>query len=95
MWHLRPELVKPDRFEKRIPIWRSPHVKDDLLDHGSIKLAYHFTEVSPKGVQGDPTIASKEKGERFLNLIVDEVAKLLLDFSQWDLKTLMAGVIST
>jgi creatinine amidohydrolase len=95
MWHLRPELVKPDRFEKRIPIWRSPLLKDDLLDHGSIKVAYHFTEVSPKGVQGDPTIASKEKGERFLNLIVDEVAKLLLDFSQWDLKTLMAGVIST
>ena len=94
MWHLRPELVKPERFEKRIPIWRSRHVKDDLLDHGSIKLAYHFTEVSPTGVQGDPTLASREKGEKFLCLIVEEVAGMLIDFSQWDLKTLMAGVVS-
>jgi len=92
MWHLRPELVKPENFEKRIPTWRSPLMRDDLLDSGDIKVAYHFTDVSPKGVQGDPTLASKEKGERFLAMIVDEVAKMLVDFSRMDLKNLIAGI---
>jgi creatinine amidohydrolase len=92
MWYLRPELVKPENFEKRIPTWRSPLMRDDLLDSGDIKVAYHFSDVSPKGVQGDPTLASREKGERFLGMIVNEVAKMLLDFSQMDLKNLIASI---
>jgi len=95
MWHLRPEVVKPERFEKRITRWRSPLVRDDLLDSGNIKLAFHFPDVTPKGFQGDPTLATREKGEKFLRLIVDEVAKFLLDFSQWDLKSLTAGADTT
>jgi creatinine amidohydrolase len=91
MWHLRPELVKPDRFRKRITRWRSPLVRDDLLDSGQIKLAFHFPDVTPQGFQGDPTLASREKGEKFLGLIVDEVARFLVDFSGWDLKNLPAG----
>ncbi len=91
MWYLRPELVKPERFQKRITRWRSPLVRDDLLDSGEIKLAFHFPDVTPQGFQGDPTLASREKGEKFLNLIVDEVARFLMDFSQWDLKNLPAG----
>jgi creatinine amidohydrolase len=92
MWYLRPELVKPENFEKRILIWRSPLMRNDLLDSGDIKVAYHSTDISPNGVQGDPTLASREKGERFLGLIVDEVAKMLVDFSQMDLKNLITGV---
>ena len=91
MWHLRPETVKPERFQKRITRWRSPHVKDDLLDSGHIKLGFHFPDITPQGFQGDPTLASPEKGEKFLGLIVDEVARFLLDFSQWDLQHLTAG----
>jgi creatinine amidohydrolase len=91
MWHLRPELVKPDRFRKCITRWRSPLVRDDLLDSGHIKLAFHFPDVTSQGFQGDPTLASREKGEKFLGLIVDEVARFLIDFSQWDLKNLPAG----
>ena len=52
------------------------------------------TAVSPKGVQGDPTLASREKGEPFLKLIVKEVAAMVTDFSQRDLQTPMAGVVS-
>jgi creatinine amidohydrolase len=92
MWHLRPELVKPENFEKRIPTWRSPLMRDDLLDSGDIKVAYHFTDVSPKGVQGDPTLATREKGEKFLGLIVDEVAEMLLDFGKMDLNNLIASI---
>ena len=95
MWHLRPEVVKPERFEKRITRWRSPLVRDDLLDSGHIKLAFHFPDVTPKGFQGDPTLATREKGEKFLGMIVDEVARFLLDFSQWDLKSLTAGADTT
>jgi creatinine amidohydrolase len=92
MWYLRPELVKPEKFEKRIPTWRSPLMRDDLLDSGDIKVAYHFPDVSPKGVQGDPTLATREKGQKFLALIVDEVAEMLLDFGKMDLKNLIASI---
>ena len=78
--------------DKAETTWRNPLMRDDLLDSGDIKVAYHFTDVSPKGVQGDPTLASKEKGERFLAMIVDEVAKMLVDFSRMDLKNLIAGI---
>ncbi len=88
MWHLRPELVKPERFAKRITRWSSPLLRDDLLDSGNVKLAFHFPDVTPMGFQGDPTLASREKGEKFLRLIVDEVASFLIDFSRWDLKHL-------
>lgn len=88
MWYLRPELVKPERFEKRIAVWKTPFVRDDLLESGSVKLAFHFPDVTPQGFQGDPTLATREKGERFLTLIVEEIAKLLVDFSRWDLKHL-------
>jgi len=88
MWHLRPELVKPERFQKRITVWQHPLLRDDLLDAGSVKLALHFPDVTPPGFQGDPTLASQEKGERFLGLIVDEVVRLLEDFSRWDLQHL-------
>jgi creatinine amidohydrolase len=85
MWHLRPELVKPERFQKRITVWQHPLLKDDLLESGQVKLAFHFPDVTPTGFQGDPTLASREKGARFLELIVAEVAALLADFSRWDL----------
>ncbi|HSB81865.1 MAG TPA: creatininase family protein [Candidatus Methylomirabilis sp.] len=88
MWHLRPELVKSDRFAKRITRWHNPLLRDDLLDSGSVRLAFHFPDVTPLGFQGDPTLASQEKGEQFLRLIVDEVAAFLTDFSRWDLKHL-------
>jgi creatinine amidohydrolase len=88
MWYLRPELVKPERFAKRITVWKTPLMRDDLLESGSIKLAFHFPDVTPQGFQGDPTLATREKGECFLGLIVEEVAKLLIDFSHWDLKHL-------
>jgi creatinine amidohydrolase len=85
MWHLRPELVKPDRFRRRIAVWQHPLVREDLLESGPVKLAYHFPDVTPMGFQGDPTLATREKGEQFLELIVAEVAALLTDFSRWDL----------
>jgi creatinine amidohydrolase len=85
MWHLRPELVKPDRFRKRIAVWQHPLLKDDLLESGQVKLALHFPDVTPTGFQGDPSLATREKGAQFLELIVAEVAGLLEDFSRWDL----------
>ncbi|MFB3818726.1 MAG: creatininase family protein [Candidatus Methylomirabilales bacterium] len=88
MWHLRPELVKPERITKRITVWQHPLLKDDLLESGQVKLAFHFPDVTPTGFQGDPTLATREKGERFLELIVAEVAALLADFSRWDLRHL-------
>ncbi len=66
-------------------------MRDDLLDSGRIKQAFHFPDVTSQGFHGDPTLASREKREKFPGLIVDEVARFLIDFNQWDLKNLPWG----
>ena len=42
-----------------------------------------FHEVTPSGVMGHPDLASAEKGQRFLDGIVKEVAAFVEHFLTW------------
>lgn len=85
MLALDPSAVRWEKVKKSIPQWKSKYVLDDLLGGGQVVPALHVADFSPTGVLGDPTIATKEKGERFLEAIVNEVAAFILDFAGWDL----------
>lgn len=61
MMHLREELVRKDKIVDCIP-----GVPRDYLNYASI------FKYSPSGVWGMPSLATKEKGERILNLLVSK-----------------------
>ncbi|RLF14170.1 MAG: hypothetical protein DRJ66_06535 [Thermoprotei archaeon] len=61
MLYLRPDLVRKESAKDYIP-----HVTRDYLDYLSM------LDISPYGVWGEPTKATKEYGEKLLNNIVKE-----------------------
>jgi len=79
---LRPQLVRKEKIKRCMP----PEViKDyvfyDLLKPSIVDMTLDTGEFSPEsGVCGDPTVASAEKGRRFFNAVVDDMAEFLKKF---------------
>ena len=88
--YLREGLVKMDRAVKNMGTRRSEFESIDLADPRRGVLVYTLGgggaagEPGESGTLGDPTVASKEKGARFFDGIVDQVAKVLQDISRMD-----------
>ncbi len=90
--YLQPDLVEMDKAVKRVP--RSPipeYIYADLLGDSPISMAvpydcssktvweYTFCE---SGVAGDPTVASKEKGEKIFNYVINDMHKFFDKLSE-------------
>jgi creatinine amidohydrolase len=74
----RPDLVRAER----VPDGRqavSEFLGKDMLVGGSVSISRHFSEISQHGAVGDPRTASAEKGERFFEVIVARLAKLVTE----------------
>ena len=54
--------------------WRS------LIDPPPLSFVDRWSRISESGVVGDATLASKEKGERLFEVIVDRLAELIEEF---------------
>ena len=80
-----PHLVKKDLIEKKTAHWRTKYIVLDFQDAGRVNLAQHMRDFTTTGVSGDPTVASKEKGERFFAEIAGALSQLIREFSTWDL----------
>ena len=84
MLFLDPESVRTDRAARAIPQWKTEYVLDDLMKGGRAGLAYHVADVSPMGTLGDPSIATREKGEKWIEAMIRGVADLIVDFASWE-----------
>lgn len=75
--HLRPDLVDMDAAEGTP--WDSPYdrARDDLSHPGPLAAYADFDAYSDTGSVGEPELATPEKGERFFEVFVDEVADVL------------------
>jgi creatinine amidohydrolase len=73
---LRPELVQMDKAVKEIPDWNE-NVWNDWPAGGPLSFWPHWSGFTESGVMGDPTEATAEKGERFLEAACDEVARFI------------------
>jgi creatinine amidohydrolase len=69
MLHLTPELVK-GRSKKERPKFKRPFIASDKLKYW------------PGAVNGDPSLATKEKGERFFKVMVDKTVGLVADIEK-------------
>lgn len=58
------------------------HGARDLLDSGSVTIGFDFAESAPKGIMGDPTVASADTGEKIVAAVVDRLVDLLEEYKQ-------------
>jgi creatinine amidohydrolase/Fe(II)-dependent formamide hydrolase-like protein len=67
----RPELVDMSKAESWVPSFSSQYL--DFSSSQSIEWYTHTAKISPSGVMGDPTQASKEKGEKIWKLMASHL----------------------
>jgi creatinine amidohydrolase len=74
---LEPELVQMDRAVREIPL-RTPNVHMDWAD-GPLSFMPHWSSLTRSGVTGDATLATAEKGRRWLARAQDEIAEYIAE----------------
>jgi creatinine amidohydrolase len=83
MLHLCPQRVKMERAKRDGPTHTDAYRKADMQYGRPVYFVNEFHEVSETGVVGDPTLATAEKGKRFLDGIVAEVTAFVEAFGTW------------
>lgn len=75
--HLRPELVREDEIEGTR--WETPYdgARNDLTGAGAVSEYVNFDTLSESGCVGEPELATAEKGERFFEIFVEELADVI------------------
>jgi len=74
--YLRPDLVKMEKAAKHILKNQTEFIQYDLISTAPVAILEPFSRLSETGVQGDPTLATKEKGK----IIVEKAAERLAEF---------------
>jgi creatinine amidohydrolase len=82
---VRPDLVRGEHVSPDGRQAVSEFLGKDMLVGGSVSISRHFSEISEHGAVGDPRTASAEKGERFFEVIVTRLAKLVSEIESGQL----------
>jgi creatinine amidohydrolase/Fe(II)-dependent formamide hydrolase-like protein len=72
---VRPHLVQMDKVEKFVPEFSSRYL--NFTTKRSVEWYARTARISPSGVLGDPTIASREKGEQMWEVMVRNLVELV------------------
>lgn len=85
--HLDGGLVRTDciqaEYPPAIPGW---FVIDMTQPGGPVKIGTRFEDITRRGVVGDPTLATPEKGRRFFEAAVGRLEQLLIAFARWSIE---------
>lgn len=84
MMHDSPELTIPILARDGSWFPKSRFLTGDLMVGAPVSLAWNLRDLTSDGILGNPKIASAERGEVLMKLIVDEVSEFLVDFKRWD-----------
>lgn len=76
-------LVDLDGAETHYHDLRSRYLSTDLFGVGKARRYIPFDRLSPTGTLGDPSLATREKGERILAVCTEELLAFLQEFSGW------------
>jgi len=64
--YLRPELVEKDKMTSReAPSLTNQFIYDDLFGSGPVHMVNRWSRITETGVEGDPMLATPEKGKEF------------------------------
>jgi creatinine amidohydrolase len=81
--HLRPDLIEIDRAVTTYPDPGSSYLTTDLLGGQAIRVYHDFSDLSPSGTLGDPSLASPEAGAHFFGATVEALSAFIADFRTW------------
>jgi creatinine amidohydrolase len=85
MLHLRPDLVELDRAEVAYPNPGSGYLTTDLLGGSAVRTYHDFRDLSESGTLGDPSLATRQKGQRFFDAVVADLVSFVGDFAEWQI----------
>lgn len=86
MMHVRPDLVKMNRADTVYPDPGSPYLTTDLLGSSAVRTYLDFKDLSPTGVLGDPSHASRQAGSRYFTAVVEALRRFIDDFAGWPIE---------
>jgi len=78
------ESVDMTRASKFLPRWSNGYFMPGWYVPSKIHLGFHLSDISTTGVVGDPTVASAEQGEAFLEAAGKAVAAFFVAFAGWE-----------
>ena len=80
---VRPELVKMESARRFVPRFSSRYL--NFTSKRSVGWYARVAKISPSGVLGDPTKATREKGEQMWKLMVKNLVELVEDIKDLSL----------
>lgn len=81
MLHIRPDLVHMDKTVEEYV-----RLAPGAVENGFMKVFISGRMATPCGTNGDSRLATKEKGEKILNAMVDAIELFLKTYDSWDSK---------
>ncbi len=84
--HLNEGAVAMDLAKADFGFPPSDFIYHDLAGMGPVNLAPWHSQISDQGVVGDPTVATRENGERWFDATVERMAELVVEFRNWHTK---------
>jgi creatinine amidohydrolase len=84
--YLRGELVRFERAAKDIHFQKTEFFYWDLQAPSPVFFQEWFSRYSKTGTVGDPTKASREKGERFVEAVVERLMQLIREFREREIQ---------
>jgi creatinine amidohydrolase/Fe(II)-dependent formamide hydrolase-like protein len=81
---LRPELVQMNKARKFVPKFSSHYL--DFTSKRSVTWHARTARISPSGVMGDPTKASRKKGERIWKVMIGNLVELVEHLKEMSLE---------
>ncbi len=78
-------LVQMEHAVTHYPKMPSEFLASDLFETSRARVYSDFSDLSPTGTLGDPSLASKAKGEKILTACTEELCAFLRDFATWPL----------
>ena len=82
--YLDPKRVQMDKAKKEIGMPPSRFIWMDLMKASPVLLMDRWSRFSKTGVVGDPTLATREKGERIFEAVVAALVELVWEFKTYD-----------
>jgi creatinine amidohydrolase/Fe(II)-dependent formamide hydrolase-like protein len=79
----RPHMVRSDKIRKFVPRFSSRYL--DFTSKRSVGWYAHTSKISPSGVMGDPTLGSREKGERMWKVMIENLAAFVEELQRLSL----------
>lgn len=78
--YLDSSRVQMDKARKEIGLPSSRFIWMDLMSSSPVLLMDHWSRFSKSGVVGDPTLATKEKGKKVFEAVVEALVELVKEF---------------